>query len=374
MEKFSSFRDPGTGIQPFLAPVPPQERDLFVTISTPIRAVVAVTRTVVIIVLISIHFVLVHVIGFICRPVPPLQDVISWLGTVLLARLALYVIGFWSVSTELIVRKRGSASCSNKWNPRAGDLIVSNWSSWIEVLWLAYKYNPLFVLPVANAPAASSARDASSISYTPGRKTGTGSAAISSFDRVLSSPEVIRGFRQVSLLEIISSTGKTPLAPSSVHLRSLDDIRRSARRPVVVFPECTTSNGRGLLRFADVFNGASVPTKGYNMFLMCVRYDPPTVSQPSLSHSVPAATLNPLRHLLQICTSLSPQSISIRQLPLSESPSSQLFIVNEVVPEPRSDVLAEVCAVLIARMGKMKRVGFGWEDKYAFLDFYHGRR
>ncbi|KAG2077522.1 hypothetical protein BDR04DRAFT_1088574 [Suillus decipiens] len=373
MEKFSSFRDPGTGIQPFLAPVPPQERDLFITILIPIKAVVAVTRTAVIIVLISIHFVLVHVIGFICRPVPPLQDVISWLGTALLARLALYVIGFWSMPTELIARKRGKIP-ENKWNPRAGDLIVSNWSSWIEVLWLAYQYNPLFVLPVANTPTASSARDASSISYTPGRKTGTGSAAVSSFDRVLSSPEVIRGFRQVSLLEIISSTGNTPSAPSSVPLRSLDDIRRSARSPVVVFPECTTSNGRGLLRFADVFNGASVPTKGYNLFLMCVRYDPPTSSQPSLSHSVPGTTLNPLPHMFQICTSLSPQSISIRQLPLSESPSSQLFMVNEVVPEPRSDVLAEVCAVLIARMGKMKRVGLGWEDKYAFLDFYRGRR
>ncbi|KAG1755801.1 hypothetical protein EDB19DRAFT_1892004 [Suillus lakei] len=339
MEKFSSFRDPGTGIQPFLAPV-----------ATTGTAIVALIRTAVIIVLISIHFVFVHVIGFLCRPVPPLQDVISWLGTALLARLALYVIGFWSVPTELIVRKRGKTP-EIKWNPRAGDLIVSNWSSWIEVLWLAYQYNPLFVLPVANAPAASSARDASAISYTPGRKTGTGSAAISSFDRVLSSPEAIRGFRQVSLLEIISSTGNTPSALSSAPLRSLDDIRRSARRPVVVFPECTTSNGRGLLRFADVFDGASVPTKGYNIFLMYTI--PPTPSQPSLSHSVPDTILNPLRHLFQICTCLSPQSISIRQLPLSESPSSQLFI---------------------ARMGKMKRVGFGWEDKYAFLDFYRGRR
>jgi hypothetical protein len=27
----------------------------------------------------------------------------------------------------------------SRWNPQAGDLIVSNWSSWIEVLWLAYK-------------------------------------------------------------------------------------------------------------------------------------------------------------------------------------------------------------------------------------------
>jgi len=49
-------------------------------------------------------------------------------------------------------------------------------------------------------------------------------------------------------------------------------------------------------------------------------------------------------------------------------------MVNEVVPEPRSDVLAEACAVLIARLGKMKRVGFGWEDKYSFLDFYRRRR
>jgi hypothetical protein len=113
--------------QPFLVPVPPQERDLFVTILTPIRAVVAIMRTAVIIVLISIHFVLVHVLGFICvsgckvhiynfaqekqRPVPPLQNVFSWLGTALLARLALYVIGFWSVPTELMVRKRGSALC-----------------------------------------------------------------------------------------------------------------------------------------------------------------------------------------------------------------------------------------------------------------------
>jgi len=70
---------------------------------------------------------------------------------------------------------------------------------------------------------------------------------------------------------MISSTGNAPSALSSVPARSLEDIRQSARRPVVVFPECTTSNNRSLLRFADVFNGASVPVKGYSIFLMCVR-------------------------------------------------------------------------------------------------------
>lgn len=54
-------------------------------------------------------------------------------------------------------------------------------------------------------------------------------------------------------------------------VKPLEDIRRSADRPVVVFPEGTTSNGRGLLRFSDVFPGLSTPVKGFKLFLMCVR-------------------------------------------------------------------------------------------------------
>jgi hypothetical protein len=41
----------------------------------------------------------------------------------------------------------------------------------------------------------------------------------------------------------------------------------------VVFPECTTSNGRGLLRFADAFKGltSDIPVRGWNVWVMCVR-------------------------------------------------------------------------------------------------------
>lgn len=52
---------------------------------------------------------------------------------------------------------------------------------------------------------------------------------------------------------------------------SLEEIRRTASKPVVVFPECTTSNGRGLLRFAEVFR-QSVPIKNYQVFIMSVRF------------------------------------------------------------------------------------------------------
>lgn len=53
----------------------------------------------------------------------------------------------------------------------------------------------------------------------------------------------------------------------------MDQVRKRACGPVVVFPECTTSNGRGLLRFADVFkHERNIPVKGYKVFLMCIRY------------------------------------------------------------------------------------------------------
>ncbi len=38
------------------------------------------------------------------------------------------------------------------------------------------------------------------------------------------------------------------------------------------------------------------------------------------------------------------------------------------------DVLSEACAALIAQIGKMKRIGMGWEDKAAFLEFYQGKK
>lgn len=83
----------------------------------------------------------------------------------------------------------------------------------------------------------------------------------------------IAGFRQMSLFGILRATGHVPEAvqPGSPGIKSLEDIRSSADRPVVVFPECTTSNGRGLLRFAELFKGVSVPVTKFKVFVMCVR-------------------------------------------------------------------------------------------------------
>ncbi|KAH0587461.1 hypothetical protein H2248_006245 [Termitomyces sp. 'cryptogamus'] len=219
------------------------------------------------------------------------------------------------------------------------------------------------------------------IAHTPGRtRTGTESANVQPPHKADTFPVAILGFQPISLLTIVGLTGQVPPfgymnSSNSKPPLSLESLRKNADRPIVIFPECTTSNGRGLLRFAKVFR-QEVPAKGYQVFVMCVRYDPPASMTPTPTLSIPCSTFNPLPHLFSLASSIVPPTISIRLLAPSESPSSPLFIVSEIITHSafQDDQLAEVSAVLISQLGKLKRIGMGWEDKARFLNFYRDKR
>ncbi|KAF9452458.1 hypothetical protein P691DRAFT_721878 [Macrolepiota fuliginosa MF-IS2] len=379
MEKFSAYRDPGTGIQPFLTPLPPASpSDPLQTIAHALGYVFGPFRTLLVATTICLYILLVEVFCLAFVPIQPLYRVLTRLFSFIFGKLTLWLLGIYTISVESVTRKRTARNArqSEPWNPSTGDIIISNWVSWIEILWLAVRCNPVFVLPVPETiPRFESVAHASApVTKRPGRATGTGSANIQSPQKHSAVPVVpIKGFRQVSLLQMICLTGRLPpYFKDTTGARSLEEIRKSTRRPVAVFPECTTSNGRGLLRFANVFN-SEVPVKGYQVFIMCVRYDPPTAYTPTLA--CPAAYpgpvfLNPISYIFRITRSLAPHAISIRLLAPSESPGSQLFIASDYVKgTPGEDQLAEASANLIAQIGRLKRTGMGWEDKASF--FYY---
>ncbi|EPT02744.1 hypothetical protein FOMPIDRAFT_1059030 [Fomitopsis schrenkii] len=381
MEKFSAYRDPGTGIQPFLRPVPATGTGTLTAISLPFGYVLGLVRTLLVLILGVLYGVLVEGICLLLKPVPPLHRIVSHACTALIARIVLLILGLPWIHVETVTRKRGrGAKAHERWSPGAGDIIVCNWASTVEILWLAFRLNPIFVLPAYSASEfpEPSARASTPVARTPGRRTGTGSAAISSpAARAPTARVPIAGFRHVSLFGILRATGHVPEAvhPDSQGVKSLEEIRSNADRPVVVFPECTTSNGRGLLRFAELFKGVSVPVTKFKVYVMCVRYDPPTALSPTMSHSIPSSTLNPIPQLFSLTTSLVPFTMSIRLLSPAESPSSGSFLASELLADGKyDDVLTETCASLIAQIGKMKRVGFGWEDKAAFLEFYNSKK
>ena len=104
-------------------------------------------------------------------------------------------------------------------------------------------------------------------------------------------------------------------------------------------------------------------------------YDPPTAFAPTLSHSIPSRFANPIPHVFKLASSLAPLTLSIRLLSPAESPSSGSFLLSEFLTGGTySDELAECCAALMSQIGRVKRVGLGWEDKAAFLNLYKGKR
>jgi len=345
----------------------------------PISIIVGATRVLLVVVVGLVYFLLDSALSTLLA-IPPTRVIKRFLAAIF-ARLILFVVGFLWIPVEVVNRKRGRNQTDERWNPRGGDIIVSNWVSWVELLWLAFRFDPVFALPITDPVQFDSNTSSTPTTQTPGRRTGTGSAAISNSTSFASknrkpAPQArILGFKTHSLWSMINHSGRIPEQSSNDggKYESLEELRKRAHRPIVVFPECTTSNGRGLLRFADVFNRErNIPVKGYKIFLMCIRYDSPTDFTPSISHSIPSNVLNPLPHLFTLAGAFIPLTVSIRLLAPSESPSSGAFMLSNILPNGTDgDVLTEVSATLIAQVGKMKRTGLGWEDKASFLEFYN---
>ncbi|PPQ64714.1 hypothetical protein CVT24_008341 [Panaeolus cyanescens] len=377
MEKFSAYRDPGTGIQPFLTPVAPLGNEFLEKATLPIRLVLGVLRTALVLLLFITYFAVIRTASLVFIPIPPLYRLIEHIFLFIFGRTILFILGLFWIAPEQATTKRGRKVREiETWKPKAGDVIVSNWISWIEVVWLAISYNPIFVIPIPESlpDLSESSRSSTPLSFTPGRRTGTGSANVQLPSKTATQREPIRKFREVSLLSMINKTGHVPpFGFEKGNAKTLEEIRKGASKPVVLFPECTTSNGRGLLRFADVFH-QTAPVKGYQVYVMCVRYDPPTSVSPTASLAIPSSFLNPLPHAFTLAKSLTPLQISIRQLPPSESPSSPLIVVSELLSDfSGEDQVSEICAALIAQIGKLKRTGMAWEDKFKFLDFYSAK-
>lgn len=134
-----------------------------------------------------------------------------------------------------------------------------------------FRFNPTFLVPVAESLPADAAPPSIPTTNT-GRRTGTGSANVASSKTRAPSPRIpIKGFQQASLLQMIRWTGRIlPIINVHSQTKPLAQWTKAAGGPIVIFPECTTSNARGLLNFASVFK-EDAPTRKYKIFLASIR-------------------------------------------------------------------------------------------------------
>ncbi|POY73880.1 hypothetical protein BMF94_3050, partial [Rhodotorula taiwanensis] len=320
--------DQATGVQPFLYPLPPGN-DVSSPLSLvllPFSAVLGGARTLVFVLLLVAQTLLVEAILRPLELIPGVYAAVTRGINAGICRLLLAVAGIVWIQVDTIqLRKTGRSPPQVPFAPEKGDVIISNSSSWIDLLYLVFRYNATLTLPVSSSSSSSAAS--------------------------------IVGWRRVSLARAIFSSGSLP--EFGQEGETLAQLLENARGPVVVFPELTTSNNRAVLKVDAIATAATANAKPRQIYVLAFRYPAPTPLAPSLTHPIPTVVSPffplPLAHLYSVTSRLVPYTLTVRRLHPSESPKQLDW---------------PAVAETLAATARLKRVGaLGWKEKAAFLEF-----
>ncbi|KAK7710679.1 Lysophosphatidic acid:oleoyl-CoA acyltransferase 1 [Diaporthe eres] len=333
MEKFSQFRDRGSGISPFIPHSSPS--------STPgklLHLTLFVFRLPFLLSYVAFYFLLAQHIPFLPQA---LNKLLVW------ALLAIPQI--WWGDLQLDGVKRGSLSQQPPGRmPSAppASVIAASFTSPVDAVYLAAVFDPIFTISYPRSRKVS--------------KVGLWGAIWHAL-----SPQQLRA--------------GPPTATDDSTLTTLDAIlAENPKRVVVVFPECATTNGQGILPFSPSLLTAPAEAK---IFPVSIRYASPAITTP-----VPGAWGSFLWRLLSRPT-------HVMRIRIAEAVYNTSGAVNGVgeasgvdVParsergraggggEEPTKITAEERRVLdrvaenLARLGRNKRVGLTIEDKAKFVE------
>ncbi|KXS16493.1 hypothetical protein M427DRAFT_134104 [Gonapodya prolifera JEL478] len=328
-EKFGRWRDPGTGIAPFL-PITPSIVD-----TSPVELAARYTLVTILLVprlatlVLGILGVVIvgDLVGLLISIVPPLAGVWRRWTYFIFFRSILFALGFWQIEEREATLRKGrpldrGGHADGKVAP--GDLVVSNHCSYVDVLWLAHRYAPTFV-----APCSSDAVDTPP-NFLP-----------------------IHPLRYILVL-LSSSAHPTLSSKGGSSLRSLLTTAKSSGHPICFFPEETTGNGRGLLRFGDGLSGVDVSDSKARVHVIGFRFDTDRPSATFPHGSFPS-------HLLSLLLSPS-QTLVVFHLPPAELANLSVGTTDETT--------ASLVAQALGRVVRLRQTGLGWRDKEEFVQFW----
>ncbi|KAF2677826.1 hypothetical protein K458DRAFT_349357 [Lentithecium fluviatile CBS 122367] len=347
MEKYSQFRDKGTAIAPFL-PVPTAPTSL---LWAPIHFTLFILRAPAVLCLSIFYFGLIEYL--------PVGSLIK--RCVLWAVLA--VPGVWWVDLQVDGVKRGKLAEKKDHLPHAGTVIASSFTSPLDPLYLAGIFTPVFTR-----------------SWPEERKV-----------------EVVSLFRAITLA--FSQPQLAP--PKSAKLFTLKELTQRYHESIIcVFPECTTTNGRGILPFSPSLLTTDPRTKIYPVNL---RYTPGDITTPVpggapswiwrlLSKPTHCMRVRIARHMYNNRTLDTPVAKDVLKASgvdmgfdtnIWDSPHMRNGIKHSGDSEDdggRTEVSAEEKRVIdrvgedLARLGRVKRVGLGVPEKIEFVKVWESRR
>lgn len=342
MEKYSQFRDRGSGIAPFFP------------VQTPSAGIYA-----------PVHlFLFLFKLPFFLTVSTTYFLFLQWfpLGS-LLKKAILWMIlgipGVWWIDLQIDGVKKGSLAKKHEGRvPEPSDIIASSFTSPLDSLYLAAIFDPIFT-----------------VSYPHTRQ-----------------------IHQISLLGAIFRALQSPqeYPPKGAKITDLTALlNRYPGRAIVVFPECTTTNGKGILPVSASLLTAPSGTK---IFPISLRYSPSDITTPIPGNywSFFWNLLSKPTHCIKVRIAEVVYNTSkldgVSEKKDNKYLKNLLDNVNEGIGYTSStdsltckndqsvETTSEEQRVLdkvgeaLARLGRVKRVGLTVKDKIAFVDSWNKKR
>lgn len=190
------------------------------------------------------------------------------------------------------------------------------------------------------------------------------------------------GLWQAMLNALLPPKSYPPKGAKLVEIDAL--LRHRPDRCIAVFPECTTTNGRGILPFSPSLLTVHQKTK---IFPVSLRYTPADITTP-----VPGGYFTFLWNLcskpthcirVRIAEPVHNDAASLSNPPRRNSYQTNLLDdLHKKAEKPREDgelndaerTVIDRIAEALARLGRVKRLGLGVEDKAKFVTVWSKRR
>ncbi|CAI5742186.1 unnamed protein product [Hyaloperonospora brassicae] len=338
MEKYSRWADLTTGINPFV----PQRRRF--TSGWPVTilhvacgSLLALVRFPLVLV-VAVALVLVNVVVSILAVIPFVGRLLKRLVEYLLCSLLLLLFGVFTSEGAANTRRLGLATAKAKSvkgssQVGGGDVVVCNSTSFLEVLYLAKRFSPVFV-------------------YGTDEKSASGHLV-----------------HVCGLLEALFRSLTMPVTAERVKpTRKMADVIRRASGPVVLLPEGARSNGKAVLRFTSLLQNLPTQTR---VHLMSFRYE---FKRFSPSHTAGGAwshlfwTAFHLYHTMSV-TLLHAQDLKLNDLTSTKLPSSKNKKKQEESETLSSDQVEKLRS-LLAAMLRTKTVDLGLDDFVSFNNYW----
>ncbi|KAL3471959.1 putative vacuolar protein sorting protein Vps66 [Aspergillus californicus] len=340
MEKFSQFRDRGSGIAPFL---PIRSQPVAGCCRLPLQ--------------IFLFFFRLPFFVFACVSY---FFVLQWLPIGSLGKKAalwciLGIPSIWWVDLQVDGVRKGSLSKQQARLPGPGDIIAASFTSPIDALYLAAIFDPIFT---ASYPTT---REVEHISL------------LSAIFRAFASPKL------------------RPIDGTPTDLATL--AKEYPGRPIVVFAECTTTNGHGILPLSPSLVGTATDAK---IFPVSLRYTPEDVTTPLPGSFVSFfwALLSRPTHTIRVriaeAVTRSGKQPGISAKVKNSTYNTNYFDILEEVSgshggeassekvevdlSPAEKHLIDAVGDSLARLGRVKRVGLGVRDKKEFVRVWNNRK